>query len=96
VSELRKTFQGLTVVVTHHLPATASIASQYRNNPSNPAFASRLEVVIERYQPDPWIHGHTHVACNYEIYGTRVVCNPRGYPDESSGRGFLPGLIVEI
>jgi predicted phosphodiesterase len=96
VRELRKTFEGSTVVVTHHLPATPSIASQYRNDPLNPAFASRLEVVIETYRPDLWIHGHTHAACDYEICGTRVVCNPRGYPGESSGRRFLPGLVVEI
>lgn len=96
VSELRNRFQGSTVIVTHHLPATPSIASQYRNDPLNPAFASHVEVVIEKYQPDLWIHGHTHVACDYEIYGTRVVCNPRGYPNESSGRGFLPELVVEM
>lgn len=96
VSELRNTFQGATVVVTHHLPATPSIASEYRNDPLNPAFASRLEVVIERYQPDLWIHGHTHVACDYEIFGTRVVCNPRGYPSEFNDRGFRPALVVEI
>lgn len=96
VSELRNPFEGKTVVVTHHLPATPSIASRYRNDPLNPAFASRLEDVIETYQPELWIHGHTHVACDYEIYGTRVVCNPRGYPSESSDRGFLPGLVVDV
>jgi len=60
------------------------------------AFANRLEGIIEKYQPDLWIHGHTHVACDYEIYGTRVMCNPRGYPSESSAEGFAPGLVVEI
>lgn len=95
VGELQKEFSGSTVVVTHHLPAAPSIASQYRNDPLNPAFASRLEEVIETYRPDLWIHGHTHVACDYEIYGTRVICNPRGYPSESSGKGFTLGLVVE-
>ncbi|MFQ6006762.1 MAG: metallophosphoesterase, partial [Woeseia sp.] len=80
VGKLQKKFHGRTVVVTHHLPATPSIASQYKNDPLNPAFASRLESIIEEYQPDLWIHGHTHVRCDYEIFGTRVVCNPRGYP----------------
>ena len=96
VSELRNTFNGPTIVVTHHLPATPSIASQYKNDPLNPAFASRLEDVIETYRPELWIHGHTHVACDYEIYGTRVVCNPRGYPAELSARGFSPELVVEV
>jgi Icc-related predicted phosphoesterase len=96
VSELRKKFDGPTIVVTHHLPATLSIDSRYKNDVLNPAFASRLEDVIEQYQPDLWIHGHTHVPCDYEILGTRVVCNPRGYPSESSGNGFSPGLVVEV
>jgi Icc-related predicted phosphoesterase len=61
----------------------------------NPAFASRLEDVIEKYRPDLWIHGHTHVSCDYELFGTREVCNPRGYPSESSDRGFSPGVVVE-
>ncbi len=96
VSELQKPFRGSTVVVTHHLPATPSIADRYKDNPFNPAFVSNLEDVIEQHQPDLWIHGHTHVACDYRIHGTRVVCNPGGYPSESSDRGFLPGLIVEV
>jgi Icc-related predicted phosphoesterase len=62
----------------------------------NPAFASGLEDVIEKYQPDLWIHGHTHVPCDYELCGTRVVCNPRGYPNEISSDGFAPDLVVEI
>ena len=96
VSELQKKFDGTTVVVTHHLPATPSIDSRYKNDVLNPAFASRLEDVIEQYQPDLWIHGHTHVPCDYPIFGTRVVCNPRGYPSESSGKGFSPGLVVGV
>lgn len=96
IGELAKGFNGTTVVVTHHLPATLSIASQYKNDPLNPAFASRLEDVIEMYQPHLWIHGHTHVPCDYETFGTRVVCNPRGYPSEPSARGFSPGLVVEV
>jgi predicted phosphodiesterase len=96
VGELQKGYGGSILVVTHHLPATPSIASQYKNDPLNPAFASRLESIIEGYQPDLWIHGHTHVACDYEIYCTRVVCNPRGYPGESSAKGFSPALVVEV
>lgn len=96
VNELRRDFAGTTVVVTHHLPASPSIAGQYRNHPLNPVFASRLEDVIEEHRPELWIHGHTHVACDYEICGTRVVCNPRGYPSEASAKGFSPGLVVEV
>ena len=94
VGELEREFNGPTVVVTHHLPAPTSVAKRYANDPLNPAFASRLEDVIEKYRPELWIHGHTHVPCDYELFGTRIVCNPRGYPKEASGDGFAPDLVV--
>ena len=96
VTELEKEFSGPTVVVTHHLPSSLSVAKRYRGDPLNPAFASRLEGIIEKYQPDLWIHGHTHVSCDYEVFGTRVVCNPRGYPGERHQPAFRPDLVVSI
>jgi len=86
VSELEKEFNGPTVVVTHHLPASSSVAKRYANDPLNPAFASRLEDVIEKYRPELWIHGHTHAPCDYELFGTRVRQN----------KGFQDGLVVEV
>ncbi len=89
-------FAGLTVVVTHHLPASPSVASQYADDPLNAAFASRLEDLIETYKPALWVHGHTHVPCDYRIFDTRVICNPRGYPGEREASRFQPGLVVEV
>lgn len=94
--ELEAAFDGPTVVVTHHLPASMSIARQYANDPLNPAFASSLEDLIERYHPELWIHGHTHVPCDYELFKTRIVCNPRGYPRENTDGAFDPSLLVEV
>jgi hypothetical protein len=34
-----------------------------------------------------WVHGHTHSSFDYLLNGTRVVCNPRGYPLRRQG-GF--------
>jgi predicted phosphodiesterase len=92
--QLKQPFSGPTVVVTHHLPAAMSVAKQYANDPINPAFASNLEDLFEAYCPDLWIHGHTHVPCDYELFDTRVVCNPRGYPRESNKVGFREDLII--
>jgi Icc-related predicted phosphoesterase len=95
-SELDLSFDGPTVVVTHHLPVSMSIASRYTNDPLNPAFASSLEGLIEHYQPTLWVHGHTHQPFDYELFGTRVVCNPRGYPGEHGDTGFRPDLTVVV
>ncbi|MEM8814534.1 MAG: metallophosphoesterase [Pseudomonadota bacterium] len=94
--ELGKSFEGPTVVVTHHLPAARSVAEQYANDPLNPAFVSSLEYLIEEHRPNLWIHGHTHVPCDYTLFDTRVVCNPRGYPGEASGADFRDDLCIKI
>jgi Icc-related predicted phosphoesterase len=96
VTELEKEYSGPTIVVTHHLPSSLSVGKLYKGDPLNPAFASRLEGIIEKYKPDLWIHGHTHVPCDYGVFGTRVVCNPRGYPDERNLPAFRPDLVVSI
>jgi len=96
VAELEKTFEGPTVVVTHHLPASTSVAKRYANASLNPAFASRLEDVIEKHRPELWIHGHTHVPCDYVLFDTRIVCNPGGYPGENRRSEFKDDLVVSV
>jgi len=43
-----------------------------------------------------WVHGHIHGAYDYEIYGARVVCNPRGYAPDSLKPDFRPELVMKI
>lgn len=85
------------VVITHYLPAAASVAERFKNDSLSPAFASRLEPLVE--QADVWIHGHTHDSFDYLLGNCRVICNPRGYvvqgrPAENTA--FNPCLIVEL
>ena len=84
-----------TVVVTHHLPSRRSIDPKYINDETNPAFASNLDWLIKKYQPDVWVHGHTHKACDYKIGKTRVICNPVGY-DFEYNTGYNPNLVIEL
>jgi hypothetical protein len=42
-----------------------------------------------------WIYGHTHRAADLEVNGTRVLSNPRVYPDDPV-REFDPGLVVDV
>jgi Icc-related predicted phosphoesterase len=93
--ELQKDFHGRTVVVTHHLPSYKSVAPQFEGDPVNGSFASALDDFILEYQPALWIHGHTHVSCDYYIGDTRVVCNPRGYSDDDNPN-FKPDLVLQI
>ncbi len=92
--ELAKPFSGSTVVVTHHAPHTGSIHLRYADDPVTPAFVSDLSGLIERHQPDLWVHGHVHSCFDYHVGRTRIVANPQGYAGENPG--FDPGLIIEL
>jgi Icc-related predicted phosphoesterase len=102
--QLSNKFYGKTVVVTHHCPHAMSIAPRFRGDPSTPAFCSDLSDIIERYQPDAWVHGHTHTSFDYMAPGTktRVICNPRGYvkelgwATEVENPAYEPFKVVDI
>jgi len=85
-----------TIVVTHNAPSIRSIADRYRADPVSAAFASDLEDLILEYQPQLWIHGHTHESFDYKLGKTRVVCNPRGYAAVEENKRFRPDCMVEI
>lgn len=95
--KLEEDFSGKTVVITHHLPSSRSVAERYKANMTSACFASHLDEMMGR--SELWIHGHTHDSFDYELNGTRVICNPRGYcrnPDKPENREFDPGLVVEV
>ena len=86
-----------TVVVTHHAPHPDSIPFYQRDNLLAPAYASDLTELMGRSAL--WVHGHIHYKADYEVYGTRVVANPRGYAyarDEGRNLNFDPFFTIEI
>jgi predicted phosphodiesterase len=84
------------VVVTHHLPHPRSVALPYLGSPLNRFFlAPDAARCVEHAGARLWIHGHTHIACDYVVGATRVVCNPRGYPGE--GLAVVDtALVIEV
>ena len=96
--ELQRQFDGKTVVVTHHLPSENSVVERYKESMLSACFASRLDYLFGP-PVDLWVHGHTHDSLDYEIMGTRVICNPRGYVRFSTGPenlDFDPAFVVDI
>jgi len=89
---LAESFPGKTVVITHFAPHPRSIAPAFANHRANPGFVLDLDEAMGR--ADLWIHGHTHTSFDYRVRGTRVLCNPRGYPGELTG--FRADLTVVI
>jgi predicted phosphodiesterase len=89
---LDEPFEGRTVVITHFAPHRGSIAPAFQGHPANPGFIVPLDDCMGL--ADLWIHGHTHTAFDYSVGRTRVRCNPRGYPDETSG--FDASCVVSL
>jgi len=89
-------FDGRTVVVTHHAPSSRSVAPRYASDLLTPAFASSLEPLMDGGRVTLWVHGHMHESYDYEIHGTRVICNPRGYAPSALNPEFRPDWIVEV
>jgi Icc-related predicted phosphoesterase len=90
------------IVVTHHTPSFRSCHPRWEGDPMNHCFHSNLhQLMSEDWAPEIWIHGHTHDACEYVQGNTRVICNPKGYPNEhpryrEDEIPYNDDLIIEI
>ncbi|WP_420475614.1 metallophosphoesterase [Noviherbaspirillum sp. ST9] len=104
-AKLDETFDGPTVVVTHHSPHPGSIHPRYDGQLLNAGFISDLTPLLGKSAL--WIHGHVHDSFDYTVNGTRVVTNPRGYAlnrraaatleqIQWENPAFQPALLLEI
>ena len=91
---------GPTVVLTHHLPSFSCVSPRFTLTDSsrvmNYAFASDLDWLIMKYRPAYWFFGHTHDPFDLVIGGTRLICNPVGYPNENNqlNNKYNPALVI--
>ncbi len=87
-----------TVVISHHAPSPRSIHPRFAGSPLNGCFVSDCEALMGRAQAALWIHGHTHNSFDYEVKGTRVICNPRGYIFNGAleNAQFDPALTIDV
>lgn len=93
--ELRKSFAGRTVVITHHAPSARSVHPRFAAD--SRVLSSPTRLLGERAswginpcfasnltaltdKVDVWMHGHMHDGVDYHEGPCRVVANPRGYP----------------
>jgi len=91
------TYAGTTVVVTHHAPSFGSVVPRYAKDPISACFASNLDDLLGYSKF--WLHGHMHDSLDYEVNGTRIICNPRGYGRHSGTQendNFNHALILEV
>jgi len=92
-TELKREFDGKTMVVTHHVPTILGLPTPYLTDLSSAAFSSNLDRLLPLV--DVWVCGHTHTATNFQVGRCRVVINPRGRT-LNSNNGFDPKLMIEV
>lgn len=85
-------------VVTHQSPSILSEDPRYRDSPISSAFSSALEELVYDIGADIWHHGHIHMFSDYELFGTRMLCNAKGYetPSGIERTFFKDKLVIEV
>lgn len=89
-------FDGEKFVVTHFAPHKNSINPNFSRGDSA-YWVNNLEHLMGFSQY--WVHGHTHSNFEYEVEGTKVVCNPRGFAktfDVDANYKFNRQLILPV
>lgn len=87
-------FAGPTVVVTHFVPTLKGLNPAEVGGPLSGNDATNAEQLFGPHV-STWVFGHSHVRFDQTINGTRVVSNPRGYPDEPV-TGFDPSFTIDV
>lgn len=92
---LSEPFSGRTVVVTHHCPHPELVGQQHGD--LAPVYGSDLLSMIDRFQPDIWLFGHTHWPAEAVVGRTLVRNVSLGYPGqvppEDEAEILLRGLL---
>jgi predicted phosphodiesterase len=85
IAWFEKQMHGPRVVITHHAPVI-NPHTRYRKSGLMPAFNSLDMIeIIEKYQPDLWVYGHTHECDNQTLGKTKIISNQLGYPTRWPG-----------
>lgn len=92
-AKLAETFDGITVVMTHHGVSARSQPPRFKGSALGACFTSNLDELVAQSRVPLWVHGHTHYSVDYMIGDTRVVAHQRGYPGEA---GQFEPLIIEL
>jgi Icc-related predicted phosphoesterase len=96
IQYLKDNAQSKRVVISHHAPVEKK-DTIFRGSPVTASFNSiDMVEIIEEYQPDLWIYGHTHESDDQYIGKTRIVSNPFGYYKYQQNPNFHEQFIINI
>tara|TARA_R110002050_G_scaffold57423_5_gene129132 strand:+ start:37180 stop:37842 length:663 start_codon:yes stop_codon:yes gene_type:complete len=93
-AKLDESFDGKTVVVTHHGPSLCCQHPFFDDNEIAAGFLSNCDALVAK--ADVWIYGHTHPNIDIKIGNCRLVSNQVGYPNEKLPIPFRAEWLFEI
>ena len=93
-SALEQSFEGKTVVVSHHGPSLSCQHPSFSYSPIATGFLSSLNELVEL--ADVWVFGHTHANLDIKVGKCRLISNQLGYPHEMMPVDFNPDLLVDV
>lgn len=95
-AELARDYDGKKVVISHHAPSRDCLSSAEREDLLSACDASHLDWMIEQYQPEAWLYGHTDYPNQLQRGKTTVINNPASdSPDNGSAQYYKP-LVFRI
>ncbi len=97
IDELKKASTQKRVVISHHLPSPICVASQYQGDRMTEAFMVNMDQVINEYQPEYWVYGHSHGNVGTKTIGnTKLITNQFGYVPLQEHFDFRIDAIIEL
>lgn len=82
-----------TIVLSHHIPSYQAVHRMFQGDNLNRFFVSEQTDVILDKRPRLWVYGHTHLPADLTVGGTKLLCNPYGYPSERGSRPYPPAVV---
>ena len=79
------------IFVTHVSPNVGIdyVPWDFRGSGTNCFYWFNGDELLEEFQPEIWVYGHTHKRMHYMKDGTEFFCNPLGYPAEIRGKNVV-------
>ena len=84
--KLEKIAGNVELFISHVTPVYIDryFNEKYRGSITNTFFSFDGLKYLEKGNIKYWVYGHTHDPFEGEIYNTKLICNPLGYPGENS------------
>lgn len=95
--ECKKHTDKTKIIVTHHLPADACNAPEFRGSKINSAFCTDLTDFVIKTKADYWVYAHSHRNMpDFEIGKTKMLTNQLGYVKYNEHKFFKKNVTINL